>query len=456
MKTQIAIAGCPKLTPVLVKLLLMACFIGSASRSPACGLCSPTVNLETLAKLAASENSAVANQAIACLRGKGPAGLEALFAAHADAIHKRKSSVVLVPLATNAVDSLWQRLSKALDAVGQQRDCYTSRLFWFTDLERAKAAAQASGKPILSLRLLGRLDEEFSCANSRFFRTALYANEEVSRALREQFVLHWQSVRPAPRITIDFGDGRKVERTVTGNSIHYVLAPDGRPIDALPGLYGPKAFLRGLANAGNAARAYATHDAKAREAALLSCSLAVAGNTAHDAQAREKALRDYHRQQLVTISAEWSRDLVKASILASPAGGSAPLAKALQLNDADWAKIAALHADDARLDQASRSLMRAKNPDAFAAGRLAFSKRMVEDPLLRAIRHFERTIAEDTVRNEYTLHAKLHEWCAQGVTTDLNALNEKVYAELFLTPSSDPWLGLVPPDTYTALERVSW
>jgi hypothetical protein len=26
-----------------------------------------------------------------------------------------------------------------------------------------------------------------------------------------------------------------------------------------------------------------------------------------------------------------------------------------------------------------------------------------------------------------------------------------VYAELFLTPSSDPWLGLVPEGAYTAL-----
>ena len=49
--------------------------------------------------------------------------------------------------------------------------------------------------------LLGRLDEELSCANSRFFRTVLYANAEISAHLREHFVLHWQSVRPVPRIS---------------------------------------------------------------------------------------------------------------------------------------------------------------------------------------------------------------------------------------------------------------
>src|SRR5262249_16704332 len=110
-------------------------------------------------------------------------------------------------------------------------------------------AAEASGLPILSLRMLGKLDDEYSCANSRFFRTVLYANDEVSELLRRRFVLHWQSVRPVPRIEIDFGDGRRLERTVTGNSIHYVLDAEGRVIDALPGLYGPETFLRVLRSA---------------------------------------------------------------------------------------------------------------------------------------------------------------------------------------------------------------
>ena len=57
-------------------------------------------------------------------------------------------------------------------------------LYWYTALAYAKHASQATGRPILSLRLLGTLDTEYSCANSRFFRTALYANENVSKYLR--------------------------------------------------------------------------------------------------------------------------------------------------------------------------------------------------------------------------------------------------------------------------------
>src|SRR4029453_17267832 len=115
-----------------------------------------------------------------------------------------------------------------------------------TDLEQAKAEAARRGRPILSLRMLGKLTDEYSCANSRFFRTALYSNKEVSEFLRTNFVLHWQSVRPVPRVTIDFGDGRKLERTITGNSAHIVLAADGTPLDVLPGLYSPLAFRQHL------------------------------------------------------------------------------------------------------------------------------------------------------------------------------------------------------------------
>ena len=67
-----------------------------------------------------------------------------------------------------------------------------------------------------------------------------------------------KSVRPVPKVTIDFGGGRKLERTLTGNSIHYVLDADGRPVEAIPGLYGPQAFLVQLAE--GRTLVLATHD----------------------------------------------------------------------------------------------------------------------------------------------------------------------------------------------------
>lgn len=128
-------------------------------------------------------------------------------------------------------------------------------LHWFTDLDAALAEARRTQKPILSLRLLGRLDEELSCANSRFFRKLLYPDPSIHRVLREQYVLHWQSVRPVPRITIDFGDGCRIVRTLTGNSAHLVLDMHGRIVDALPGLFDPATFYELLIQALRFARA---------------------------------------------------------------------------------------------------------------------------------------------------------------------------------------------------------
>ncbi len=60
----------------------------------------------------------------------------------------------------------------------------------------------------------------------------------------------------------------------------------------------------------------------------------------------------------------------------------------------------------------------------------------------------------DSVRNEYTFHRQLHQWLAAdtiAAAMDVNQLNEAVYAQLFLTPSSDPWLGLLTG--YTGLDN---
>src|SRR5436190_1005439 len=149
--------------------------------APRAASCTNTTDLSALAVRAVSPDPAVAQRAIANLRDAGPAGLQALMNAHTEQIQAHSEHNRSLLLQTSPPDdAAWERLRAALDVVGRQRDCYASQLYWYTDLEQAKAAAKAAGKPILSLRLLGRLDEEFSCANSRFFRTTLYANHDIA------------------------------------------------------------------------------------------------------------------------------------------------------------------------------------------------------------------------------------------------------------------------------------
>lgn len=192
--------------------------------------------------MAALANAAIQGDAtaIASLRDAGPQGLEAVLESGA-------SQIAALRLNRTRLESPeHDKLRAAVDGVARQRDAWASGLYWFTNLDAAMAEAKRTGKPILSLRLLGNLDDEYSCANSRFFRTYLYPHRAVSTLLRKGFVLHWKSVRPVPILTIDMGDGRRIRRTITGNSIHYILNSEGRVLDALPGNYGPAAFLAAL------------------------------------------------------------------------------------------------------------------------------------------------------------------------------------------------------------------
>ena len=425
----------------------------------------------TAVEAAIAEDQAVAIAAIEQLRGRGPEGLQDLFEAYGDDLKKMGAA------ADRDTDPRWVRIRHAIDKVAGQRDAHASGLYWYQDFDDAKRAAAAAGKPILSLRLLGRLDEQFSCANSRFFRTVLYANAEVNRHLREHFVLHWKSVRPVPKITIDFGDGRFLQRTITGNSIHYVLDSAGRPVDAIPGLYGPKVFLAKIRTAEKFAVRWQPRNGQQQDAEYL-------------ARQYDKALRDYHSRRLFELAKSWADDLrtigeteapllelasadakdgVPSALDAAPVAMSKwdvemPILSRIMTIDATlaaqsdgtddqtWQKIARLHDDEAALDTTSVALMRAQLP-AIDASRVAMTKTVLEDPLLRVVANFQRSVAEDTVRNEYLIHSRIHRWFvdAEEATAEVDQLNKRVYAELFLTPDEDPWLGLVATDTYSAL-----
>ena len=50
------------------------------------------------------------------------------------------------------------------------------------------------------------------------------------------------------------------------------------------------------------------------------------------------------------------------------------------------------------------------------------------------------------------LHWRLADLAGSGQVPDLAEFNAEVYAQLFLTPGDDPWLGLVSSETYLALE----
>lgn len=382
------------------------------------------------AELALSDDDQIRSQAIEILRAAGQPGVDALHA--------------LAP-GDDGQSGQSERWQRSLDQVCGQRDCAASRLFWHTDLDAARTWARLSGKPILSLRLLGRLDQDLSCANSRFFRTVLYADPQVADLLRQRFVLHWSSERPVPVLDIDFGDGRRLRGTITGNSAHYVLDSHGRVLDALPGLYGagmfreqleaaaalaetvrdmnPRRFARLRARFHAERRDLATKTAKAYFPVLTASTPSADGQppSARDAAQRAMAKSTFEATLLEEMSAAWQ----------VPDGA-----------DLRWQLLALTLADQWRLSPQSREF--------------ALAKHGVEDATRAemAISAFEEAVGADTVRNEFGLRIILHRWLEEADATgpDLESFNARVYSELFLTPASDPWLGLLGPATYLALD----
>ena len=396
--------------------------------------------VEELSTQAASEDYSSAMTAIRELRNIGNVGLEALFVKYAAEIDKFAK--------TSEQTDDWKRIANALDTVAMQRDAYASHLYWYTNLDEAKRVAKQKNKPILTLRLLGNLNEEFSCANSRLFRAILYSNTDIAKYLRENYILHWKSVRPAPRITIDFGDGRKIERTITGNSIHYILDSDGEIIDALPGLYSPLAFQKYLTQANE--------------------MNAVLRNLPNERHAL--ALMKYRKMSYDQITQKRDKSVATSgvkltetregtdAVLAAPRAVSKMVIvdeySILQVYDEfakfepsinfdDWNKLARVYSPNLKLDANSVAFIRRQNAKTG----------LTEDEFKGLFAKLDKFIALDTTRNDFLYHAKLYEWLNSGRgSTDLESFNARVYDEIFKTPNYDKWLGLYSSDVYTALD----
>lgn len=375
---------------------------------------------------------------IATLRAEGPAALERMLQAYdtAGADHR-------------------ELLANDIDRVAGQRYATVSRLFWYTDMEAARAASRTSGKPILSLRMLGRLDEDRSCANSRFFRVVLYANAELSAWLKDSFVLHWSSERAVPKLTIDYGDGRVVETTIAGNSAHYVLDADGRVLDILPGLVTPKAFRAEL------------------EPAI---ALAEQVASAKDEAARDRLIIAHHQRRLAAIERSWGAfapsdpglPTTMAStqrLTVSKAMVELPVVQAAKLGPFDvpqtsplWPEIGAGLLAARGLESSPSEVLdvqSARLVDALAPIDWSTSEPLSEHGR-RALREsFASAIVADTGLNLTRLRLQIHRelWrrMTLGEGRSFDAINEWLYRDVFLTPADDRWLGVATPSTFTGL-----
>jgi hypothetical protein len=396
------------------------------------------------------------------LRASGPASVDALILDYQRA----------APSSAEA-HAAWRGL---IDQVAQQRDAHYGGLFWLRDMNEARAAAAATGKPILSLRLLGDLGSEYSCANSRLFRTLLYADPELAAWLEQEFVLHWSSERPVPRLDIDFGDGRRIARTITGNSAHFVLDARGRTLDVIPGLIARDGFQAALTaslelhaeldpivdDARWRASLAAAHELRfttIAERMTEQLSLTRAEPLERDAletwlgrspnPSRERV------PALAAVPMAIGKSRIEAPILAAAPrelGGPAPTPAELRPSEAElWQLGVAATSGEPRLHPNSEAIITGERP---LDGLVPAEQRPEAELALRAA--LLRSLMVDTGKNLYEMRARVAVELARRARDEdslgFAEVDAWIYAELFETPASDPWLGLVDPTVYTGLD----
>lgn len=344
--------------------------------------------------------------------------------------------------------------AELIDAVAQQRDATTSGLYWETELDVALAKARERGVPVLSLRMLGALTDEYSCANSRFFRTLLYTDKDLARFLDEAFVLHWSTERAVPQVEIDFGDGRVIRTTTTGNSAHYVLDHEGRVLDVLPGLYDARTFQERL-----------------REATELHAA------TLDSPRNRDALITEHHRRAARAVESRFANVMtppLRRWMNRRPGRTDDKPVAALDAQKFTMSKsmveVPTLRALDLtpsfERDSAEVTLRPAVRPVAFSegAGRLIRRDRPqrsgesdaeYDARIAALLEKAADNVAMDTALNEARLHYQIHQWFIRGeVDGSFDSLNDRVYTELFATPSADPWLGLVDDTIYDGLSEL--
>jgi predicted nucleic acid-binding protein len=284
----------------------------------------------------------------------------------------------------------------------------------------------------------------------------VYSNLEVSSWLREHVVLHWSSERAVPTVRIDFGGGKMLEGTLTGNSAHYLLDELGRPLDVFPGLYGPQALLAGLREAEPFARRAAALDddllaselRRRHQRALefseseLAADLRRIGLPAPESEARRA-----FRERPAAVAEPTALDATERTLAKSRS--EAPLLEATLGRRPD-------SADGLPIELLARLAPHRATCDAGCRALVEKRVDWLGEPMPSAIERFEEMLAADTVRNEIRLHAEIHRWFMDAeAALDFAALNRRVYDELFLSPGGDPWLGLAPREVFSVLRPPS-
>lgn len=215
----------------------------------------------------------------------------------------------------------------------------------------------------------------------------LFSSDTLSKYINDHFEPAWESVRPVPLITIDFGNGHTITRTLNGNVATHVCNADGTVLDILPGVYTAEVYRKQL-----------------EQFVLLH-------RYAMDRGVPEARMKDYHEQQ----SAYLSKNQPAAELM-EVVGGPSILG----------------------IERTIR-LVAAGRPNR-AAGRAAEK----QDPLPAEKLAGWKELAEDTRINETIRRRAIHDKLAAAGKVRPADITKWLYKEVLKADLDDPYLGLGP------------
>ncbi|MCE3228524.1 MAG: hypothetical protein K0S32_3075 [Bacteroidetes bacterium] len=341
-----------------------------------------------------------------------------------------------------------KKFLKLYDKVSGQKDAIASKLFWHTNLNEALAEAKKQNKPVLCLEMLGDFTEDFSCANSRFFRTLLYSDETVSQILREKYVLCWESVIQVPKVIIEYPDGKKQIQTITGNSMQLVLNSNGEIMDALPGLYGATYYQKWLKQLCD--ENYVKNLRVNQKTRITELKNTTLNDNLNNEDWNRLVVENASKGSTPPVAA------VKASeISAAKFAVEAPVYKAvynMQPTKSNGNKKYIKPATPINTETFStyeKSGFTWEKPSSSTEALIASKKKYNEEELKNTLYNISDNLSKENVRNDVRLHAPILEWLQLGLGNNKKYFVEKVYRELFLTPLNDPKMGLYDKSIYS-------
>lgn len=230
----------------------------------------------------------------------------------------------------------------------------------------------------------------------------LFSNKDLAAFLQDRFEPAWESVRAVPTVTLDFGEGHVLRRTLHGNVATYVCDSQGRVLDVIPGMYEPGVYRERLAEAG-ALAAGARLWAQARD---------------HDSLRAE-----YHRARLGEFVGRRQRGAVDRTKTIAIEGPLEDLVRQPKLERGpDVAK---------REDVEGPLEDLVRRPGASPEATPAVLDRIPWDSIRRDTRH-----------NETVRRRKIHELLSAPRPFTPATLTKVIYRDVLGTDLEDPYLGL--------------